>query len=408
MPGTLGTMTARFQSRPDTSPAGVDTVAPVRRTALWTFAAVAFTITGTLRFGYKYLDDVARDETDSLAPRLIEEATGSLAAMLLFVVVVRFTWRYPLDGEGWRRHLPRHLAAMLVFSIVHTTLNWTLRSIAFPLAGLGGYDYGRMPVRYAMELGNDAIGYCTMLALITCYRYYQVIRTRELRTAQLERGLAQAQLQNLRLQLQPHFLFNALNTISSTMYDDPRAADRMVGQLSELLRLSLRTTHTQEVRLGEELGVLDQYLGIMRARFGEALRVVVDIEAGAESALVPSLLLQPLVENAVRHGNVARLGSGAIVVRARLRESSLAIDVADDGPGAPGGADLFARGVGLRATRERLRLLYGAEHAFEARNDESGFLVRMMLPLRGAEPQRVARSGMEDVASTATLATLPR
>ena len=362
-------------------------VAPVRGPVLWTFAAITFSVTGTLRFIYQYLDDVAHGDGDTFVTRSIEEGTGTLGAMLLFVAVVRFAWRFPLDRGVWRRNLLPHAVGLIVFSIAHTTLNWALRTIAFGVAGLGPYDYGRMPVRYAMEFGNDAIGYLTILIVVTCYRYYQVMRSRELRAAQLERGLAQAQLQNLRLQLQPHFLFNALNTISSTMYDDPRAADRMIGQLSELLRLSLRTTHTQEVRLAEELGVLAQYVGIMRARFGDALRVTVDVADDAASAMVPSLLLQPLVENAVRHGSVTRHGHGEIVVRARRSGGALEVEVADDGPGSPAGVDILERGDGLRSTIDRLRLLYGDADDFWAGNAAGGgFVARIRIPFRSGEP----------------------
>lgn len=354
---------------------------------------VLFTIVGLLRFTYKYFDDIARDESGTFAPRLIEEATGSYTAMLLFMAVVVFAWRFPLDRQGWRRRVPAHLAAMVVYSVAHTTLLYLTRTAIFPLAGLGPYDYGRLPARYLMEFGNDAIGYLTFLAVIAAYRHYQAARQRELRTAQLERTLAQAELRNLRLQLQPHFLFNALNTISSTMYDDPRAADRMIGQLSELLRLSLRTSHTQEVVLREEIDVLSHYVALMRARFGDRLRVEVQMDDDTADALVPSLLLQPLVENAIRHGNVSRRGKGALVVRTWRDGAVLRITVADDGPGAAPGTDLFGTGVGLSATRERLRLLYGDGHTLDVGNAGGGFVVSIAMPLRTSALARPVPAG---------------
>jgi hypothetical protein len=296
-------------------------------------ALVFFTVIACLRFSYRYLDDVARGEPGTAAMRVIEEATGAYAAALLFLGLVYFTWRFPIDRAGWRRHLPLHLAGVLAYSGVHTTLMWASRSLIVPLIGLGRYDYGRMPARYAMELGNDVISYGMLVALILGYRQYRALRGRELREARLERTLAQAELRNLRLQLQPHFLFNALNTISSTMYENPRAADRMIGQLAELLRLSLRTAHAHEVPVREELDVLDSYVGIMRARFGERLRVEVDVDDGALDALVPSLLLQPLVENAIRHGVGGRGSGGRVEVRIRLDGAAVAVEVADDGLG---------------------------------------------------------------------------
>jgi len=366
----------------------IDHLDPPRRRFVWAAAAAIFTVTGFLRFTYKYFDDVARRETGTLARRLIEETTGTYAAMVLFVAVVALAWAYPLDRPGWRRRVPLHVAAMVGYSVAHTTLLLISRSMIFPAAGLGAYDYGYLPARYVMEFGNDAISYAFFIVVITLYRYYRTTRQRELRTAQLERGLAQAELRNLRLQLQPHFLFNALNTISSTMYDDPRSADRMIGQLSELLRLSLRTSHAQEVALREELDVLSCYLGLMRARFGDRLCVRVTASDDVRDALVPSLVLQPLVENAIRHGHASRSGRGTIDVRAVREGDTVRLEVVDDGPGAPTEADAFGCGIGLSATRDRLRLLYGAAQTFEARNRDGGFGATIVLPFRPAAAAR--------------------
>ena len=361
----------------------VDYLAPPSARFVWFASFVIFTATGFLRFTYKYFDDVARREPDTFAQRIIEESTGTYAAMVLFIAVAAFAWAYPLDRPGWRKRIPAHLAVMIAVSIAHTTLLLVSRSVIFPLVGLGAYDYGYMPARYVMEFGNDAVGYAVWIVVIMMYRHYRTARQREIRTAQLERGLAQAELRNLRLQLQPHFLFNALNTISSTMYDDPRSADRMIGQLSELLRLSLRTSHTQEVALREELDVLACYLGIMRARFGDRLVVRVHADDDVQSAFVPSMLLQPLVENAIRHGNTSRTGRGTVDVRVMRSGQMLEFDIADDGPGVSEETDIYERGVGLSATRERLRLLYGDAQRFRAANRERGFAVTIALPLRG-------------------------
>jgi len=367
----------------DAGPA-IDHLEPPARRLVWTVALSMFTLIGALRFTYMYFDDVARHETGTVVRRAIEESTGAYTAAVLFVAVVAFVWRYPLDRPAWRARVPAHLAALVAYSVAHTTLMFVTRTAIFRLLGMGPYDYGYMPARYVMEFGEDAIGYASFVAIITLYRYYRVTRQREVRTAQLERGLAQAELRNLRLQLQPHFLFNALNTISSTMYDDPRSADRMIGQLSQLLRLSLRTSHAQEVPLREELEVLGCYLGLMTARFGSRLRVNVVATPDVLDAVVPSLLLQPLLENAIRHGNASRASGGSIEVRVERVGALLQLSVRDDGPGAPAGADVFAMGIGLSATRDRLRLLYGGAHRFEAGNRGRGFAVDIALPYRRA------------------------
>ena len=346
----------------------------------------------------------------TLVARVIEEATGAYAAAILFVGIVAFVWRFPLDRPGWRRRLWPHLGALVAFSAAHTTLMFVSRTIIFAALGMGRYDYGYLPARYLMEFGQDALSYPTLVVLILLYRYYRTLRQREVRTAQLERGLAQAELRSLRLQLQPHFLFNALNTISSTMYDDPRSADRMIGQLSQLLRLSLRGSHTQEVPLREELDVLMCYLGLMKARFGERLRARVIAMPDTLDALVPSLLLQPLVENAVRHGNASHATGGSIEVCVERTGDQLHVRVEDDGPGAEPGVDIFARGIGLSATRERLRLLYADVHRFDAGNTSRGFAVGVVIPYRRAVPPGPSQpldaapiDGLvEDVASAVT------
>ncbi len=260
---------------------------------------------------------------------------------------------------------------------------WASRSLLYPLAGLGSYDYGRMPVRYFMEFPVQLIGFTIIVALVHVVNHLKDVRDREIHTAQLESALARAQLQNLRLQLQPHFLFNALNTISATMYEDARAADEMLGRLAELLRASLRTAQTDEVPLSTEIESLQAYLAIMRARFGSRLTVRLEIDEDCDQDLVPSLLLQPLVENAIRHGRTERDGEGVITVRAARKNERLELEVEDDGPGVDDRGDLLSSGIGLSSTAERLRLLYGDAARFTAGNRAGGgFVVAASIPVR--------------------------
>jgi len=264
------------------------------------------------------------------------------------------------------------------------TAAWLLLSAALePLFG------GASDINFARRFKEMMVVGCFFYVLIAGLSYSSHGAAR---AAKAEAAAVQTQLAALRSQLQPHFLFNALNTISSTMYDDPRAADRMIGQLSQLLRLSLRTSNAQEVPLRDELDVLSCYLGLMQARFGSRLRTSIDAEPGMLDALVPSLLLQPLVENAIRHGNASRAMGGTIDIRVSRAGTTLLVDVSDDGPGAPSGTDVFGNGVGLSATRDRLRLLYGPGQRFEAGNRDGGFAVHIELPYRHAHgtPDAVA------------------
>jgi two-component system LytT family sensor kinase len=389
-------MAAEPLAGPLAAPAAVQRAAAWRRLrglALWVGVVG---LAGLLLFMYHYLAALASGQPRSPLPPFIEELTGAFTGGLLFFPIRWLVRRLPLTSGRWPRRLPVYLLALLATGAVATTLMWGLRSVLFPLAGLGAYDYGVMPLRYLMELPMQAIWFSILVGAIHGAAALHAARARELRAARLESSLARAQLRNLRLQLQPHFLFNALHTISAAMYDDPAAADEMIDQLAELLRASLRTAQSDEVPLADELALLDRYLAIQRARFGDRLAVSIQVDAAARGCLVPSLLLQPLVENGIRHGNAERAGRGAIDVRARVEGSRLLLEVQDDGPGRGGGLPSAGlHGLGLSATAERLQLLYGDSQSFSAGNAPAGgFLVRVSLPLcRGAAPGAAAAAG---------------
>ncbi len=341
---------------------------------------------GLLLFSYRHLEAVVAGERESYLKPLISELSSFFGAGVLFFGVRALVRRWPFRGP---RSLPLYGLGLLVFSGLHTSLNWGLRALAYPLVGLGAYDYGRMPLRYAMEFPIDLIAFTVMVGALEAAGRLRAARQRELERAQLEGALARAQLTNLRLQLQPHFLFNALNTISATMYDDPAAADEMLDRLAELLRASLRTAQTAEVPLAVELDLLASYLAIQRARFGERLVVTEEIAAGARQALVPSLFLQPLVENAIRHGRAEHAGQGRVAIRAWVEAESLLLEVENDLAAEPAVREAGAAasgGLGLASTAERLRLLYGEAQSCEAGEVEGGlFRVRIALPWHSAE-----------------------
>ena len=346
---------------------------------------------GLLSFSRYHLADLAEGGTGAPLSTFLDEMTAALGAGLLFFPVRWLVRSLPLPSAAEPRRLARRLAlygiALLVFSAAHTTSNWLLREIAFRAAGLGDYHYGRMPMRYAMELPYDVLVFVIMAAVVVASDRFRAAREREVHAARLESSLARAELRSLRLQLQPHFLFNALNTISATMYEDPKAADEMIERLAELLRASLRSARPdqpEEVPLAAELDLLDAYLGLMRARFGDRLTVRLRIDPDTRTAQVPPMLLQPLVENAVRHGGAECTGRGTIEVTAVRRDGDLLLAVEDDGPGTPA-PPAAGGGIGLSATAERLQLLYGDRHRFEAGPiADGGFRVSIRLPFRSA------------------------
>ena len=351
--------------------------------AVWLAGVAACTAIGSLLVTYKYLDDVTRNRSGTLPMRLLEEGTGVYTAVLIFPIVVFLALRFPVRRHTWAKVVPIHVLAAAGISCIHTTLMWGTRVVLAPLLGMGPYDYGNMHVRYFMEYPFFLFVYAFMVMCVYLFEAYQDAHDREVRSAELETQLAQAQLQNLRLQLQPHFLFNSLNTISSVMYEDVHRADAMLAQLSELLRKTLQPAESQQVSLADELAMLKLYLGIMQERFGKDLQVRFAIEPELDNAVVPQLILQPLVENSIRHGRDAQ-SRIAVEVAAGRQNGHLVLRVSDHGPGIAGLAEgEWRKGIGLSNTAERLESMYGAEHRFALENGEGGGLtITLEIPFR--------------------------
>jgi two-component system LytT family sensor kinase len=343
----------------------------------WGILFLVYTAIFILIFSYRYLDDLSRQRHGTFAVRFLEEFTGVYTVFLILPLVLRVADFYLFKVRGWVRQVAFHLAAAVGFSFVHTSLMAVSRWIAAPLIGLGKYDYGIMRFRYPMEFSNDLLGYTVIVLVYYFFERLRIAQAQQLAAAELQAKLAQAQLENLRLQLQPHFLFNTLNTISSVMYEDVPAADAMLTQLSELLRLTLRTANSHEIPLAQELEITRLYLQIMQKRFESNLRVTYSVDAALENSLVPQLILQPLVENSLRHG-LKDGGAGIDISIAALRDNgSLILKVTDTGAGlgTQSAEAVMNRGVGLANIRGRLEQLYGAEQEF-------GIVNR---PLGGAE-----------------------
>ncbi|MEO8622153.1 MAG: histidine kinase [bacterium] len=364
------------------SPPAEDDDAPRVRLA-WAF--LAYTALGVLRFLSFYLDDLTRSEPGTFSRRLLQECTGAYAALLLFPIVVAVERKYPLTLGRWRRTWPAHLATFLGTSIVHTTLMATSRTLLYRLFGFGVFDYGRMPVRYFMEASIDVIGYAMIIGVLSALRTQKRSRLRDVREAALQRDAATAQLRALSLQLQPHFLFNALNTISSTVYDNPVAADDLIGRLGDLLRHALRTTERQEVTVSEELETLRAYLTFVDARFGDRVRVVLNVDPFTHDLAVPAFLLQPLVENAVHHGAAREFGASSIHVVISRTAATLGIRIDNDVDATR--TEPLQLGTGLGTTRDRLRLLYGPAATLATDVTDGQFSVRISMPARAVAPR---------------------
>jgi two-component system, LytTR family, sensor kinase len=204
-----------------------------------------------------------------------------------------------------------------------------------------------------------------------------------LRTSQLQAQLEKARLQALKSQLQPHFLFNTLNSISALMLTNVEAADRMITRLGDLLRISLETAGTQMTTLSRELEFVSCYLEIEKVRFEERLSVRIDVAPETLDASVPHLLLQPLVDNAIKHGISRLVAGGEIRISATINDGDLNLEVRDNGPGLHEPSHFRSSGVGLRITRERLETIYGQRHSVELLTlQEGGAVARVSIPFR--------------------------
>jgi LytS/YehU family sensor histidine kinase len=259
---------------------------------------------------------------------------------------------------------------LLSFSVIHTSWNWGTRLLLSPWLGLGHYDYGRMPLRFLMELPADVITYALWIGAYTVYRQW-------LRAKDLEMELVSARLESLSRQLQPHFLFNALNAISNVMYEDVVRADGMLERLGDYYRATLRLPDSATIPLSTELTLTRQYMEVMQARLEEKLHFHIRCDPGVESALVPALLLQPLVENAFEHGQDPASGRLDIDINIEREGHLLHIAIRDHGPGPP----MSPHGRGLSNVQRRLQTIYGDRARLKlARHPQGGALVEVHMP----------------------------
>jgi two-component system, LytTR family, sensor kinase len=335
--------------------------------AAGSFTAAAVLFTGQVRADYWYVGrhlSWAR----ALAVSLVDWELWTLLSPAVLLLSVRVPLAYPPRARTFAIHITASLglATGKLFAeafVLHTFMG------PGPLPGNIGKLYVALSVYWAI------------VAAVQFAEQRRLSRERALRASHLETELARAQVDALRMQLHPHFLFNTLNAISGLMREDVEAADLMLAQLSELLRTTLETEGRQEMPLAEEIGWLRTYFAIQQTRFGARLQVVIDVPDDCQTALVPTLILQPLVENAIRHGFSATPGPGRVSITVRQAEGILRIDVADEGPGAP---QPIREGYGLRNTRSRLRALYRNEGALFVlpRLDRAGTLSRLDLPFR--------------------------
>jgi anti-sigma regulatory factor (Ser/Thr protein kinase) len=308
----------------------------------------------------------------------------------LLIALARY---FPFEPRKWKSRLAILLTATTVLSLLKVGLD-------VPLEKLVRAEYPWMEEKDNFQLFyiffnarfvNYMLVFWAVLGITQTLDYYRKFRDRELRASQLEAQLAQAQLQVLKMQLQPHFLFNTLHAISALMHQNVDIADRMLARLGELLRATLESAGTHCVPLWQELEFIKPYLEIEQARLGPRLAVRLDVDPDASAALVPNLILQPLVENAIRHGIGPRPGGGRIEIRANRNDGRLSLQVSDNGRGLSAN---YREGVGVTNTRARLHKLYATTgHRFTLENRvEGGVTVTVDLPFEEAADSEVYTS----------------
>jgi signal transduction histidine kinase len=357
---------------------------------LWTFVAVA---NGLTIFQFDRSIGRPMSLRDEITLPLINNLIYAALTPLLFGLALR----HPIQRINWMRRTGVHFVGSLGFTVAHVAL----RSLVYPVwdPRVRGYAYivwnphtYVFSVQWVLinrlffyDVTSDIFSIYLPIVLIAQAVWYQKrFREREVRTFELEAQLAKAHLQALKSQLQPHFLFNTLHSISALMLTDVQAADRMMTRLSDLLRMSLENNGVQETSLSRELEFVGGYLEIEKMRFEERLEVVFEIPPDTLDARVPHLLLQPLVENAVRHGISKRSAAGKIRIGASRDDHSLYLLVRDNGPGL---GEREARpgkvGLGLVTTRERLQTLFGSDQSIDVRSlPEGGAEACVRIPFR--------------------------
>jgi two-component system LytT family sensor kinase len=344
---------------------------------VWTFIGLVFTLQW-------YFAAYRSDQPVAWGRALYVQMSWVYLWALATPLVLWLVRRYPIDKQNWLRNLLMHLLASTLLIFILGVIGHIILHLNHGRTAGRPYMFANS-LRHAVNNYSEGMGVYLLIAFLAyAYSYYLRYRQGELRASQLEAQLSQAQLQALKMQLHPHFLFNTLHSISALLHKDKEAARKMITRLGDFLRLTLENSGTQEVTLKEEMEFLRCYLEIERIRFQDRLTTRVHVDPEALDTRVPNLILQPIVENAIRHGIAPRSTPGEIEIHAKQEDGFLRIQIRDNGSGLPinrSTESLFKKGLGLANTASRLDRLYGARHRFEiANNPGGGLAVTMEIP----------------------------
>ena len=367
--------------------------ARTRRFLQWTLIFAAWTLIVLTFSAQAYVFAVARGRPDNFWHEFLVASTDWYVWAALTPVVLFFCRRIRITSDNWLSAVPMHVAAGIAISFLQLAIQVQLNFLVNP-----GYKMTYWRVLYffaTFKLHMNLLTYWVIVALNHGIYYYEQSRARELAWSRMEANLANAQLQVLNMQLHPHFLFNTLHSISTLISEDPQSARQMVLKLSELLRASLNKIEQSEVPLHQELDLLECYLSIEQTRFKDRLAIEREIDKNALACAVPTMILQPLVENAVRHGIGKHKQADCVSIVAQRANDRLLLEVRNRVGSVENGGSTPARGIGLANTRARLEQLYGSHHSFEIENRESGGVaVKISFPATGdGAPMQASKAG---------------
>ncbi len=360
--------------------------------AIWTFIGLVFTL-------QYYFTTYRSEKPTPFFEALYLQLVWSYLFAFVTPLILWASTKLPIEKKNWVRSSLLHL-------IIGVSLSISVTAIGFILVWLNTgrpmgrpFSFERMG-RFIVGNFSEAIGVYLLIALAAyAFSYYRRYQQGELNRLHLEAQLSQAQLQALKMQLHPHFLFNTLHSISALLSRDTELARKMITRLGDFLRLTLENAGTHEVTLLQEIEFLRCYLEIEKIRFEDRLSTRIEVAPQALSAKVPNLILQPLVENAIRHGIAGRSTPGLVEIQAKQQNGMLRIRVQDNGPGLPAhrtSDDLIKKGVGLANTEARLDRLYGATHRLDLSNSPGGgVIVTLEIPFRPDVGDKAQPNGIQ-------------
>ncbi len=364
------------------------------RIKVWLIIVTVWSANILLMSSQTYYSLVREGRSPDIFTASLAGISYSVLWMIFTPLVLWFGRKFPLERETWGRNLSIHIALSFIVAITHNLLSnaivWYIRLkpgdefffYRLWTAAIGFFDYGLLV-------------YWIILMIQQAVAYYRRVQERELKASQLETQLVQAQLQALKMQLHPHFLFNTLHSISALIHEDTNAADKMLARLGDFLRISLENSGAQMVTVGKEIESLQAYFEIERVRFRDTLDLRLEVEPATLDAQMPSFLWQPLLENAIHHGIATSETNGRITFRAKRKQEKLVLEVEDNGTGLPTNEQSrLKEGIGLANTRAILRHIYGSHHHFQVVQSKYGGAIAILeIPFRTMIPVQTESVG---------------